>query len=92
MNGVNVIIVHAAQPIALNEKPIPVEIVIAEPLPDFFQGDDVSLALKVQDAFCDAEAQNLEEALVNSLPGATYDRLLAKMLLRKASHLRVINK
>lgn len=91
MTSVTVINIHAAQPIGDNHV-TPVEIVIIETLPDLFQGDDVSLALKAQDAFCDAEAQNLEEALVNSLPGATYDRLLAKMMLRKASHLRVINK
>lgn len=32
------------------------------------------------------QARDLEEALHNSLPGGTYDRLLGLMLKRKASH------
>lgn len=45
----------------------------------------------VEDAavFFNREADTLEAALYRSLPGGTYDRLLGKMLSRKASHFRV---
>jgi hypothetical protein len=36
--------------------------------------------------FADNQAQVLEDALYDSLPGATYDRLLGRMLARKSSH------
>jgi hypothetical protein len=42
-----------------------------------------------QAAFMDGQAVKLEAALHGSLPGGTYDRLLATMLERKAGHLRV---
>lgn len=40
-----------------------------------------------QASFLDLEATQLEKALVNILPGGTYDRLLTKMLERKHSQL-----
>ena len=43
-------------------------------------------SLEVAATLYDKEAESLEEALYNSLPGGTYDRLVSKMLLRKASH------
>lgn len=46
--------------------------------------------LEEQDAFCGEEAKELEEALLHTLPGATYDRLLVFMLQRKTSHFRVL--
>lgn len=42
-----------------------------------------------QPAIHDREAEKLETALVNILPGGTYDRLLTKMLERKHSQLIV---
>ena len=40
-------------------------------------------------SYLDLEAVQLESALVNILPGGTYDRLLTKMLERKHSQLIV---
>lgn len=39
--------------------------------------------------FFDEQARQIEEALHHSLPGGTYDRLLGRMLARKATHFRV---
>jgi hypothetical protein len=72
--------IHAAQP--GGAPVVPVQIQISEQIPDFTE-------LAHQDVFCDNEAKGLEEALINALPGATYDRLFAAMCARKASHLRV---
>lgn len=41
--------------------------------------------------FYDQQAQMLFDALSNSLPGGTLDRLLGKMLAYKASHFRVLS-
>jgi hypothetical protein len=72
--------IHAAQP---GSAPVVhVEIQIVEAIPDFKE-------LEIQDAHCNNEAKALEEALINALPGSTYDRLFAAMCARKASHLRV---
>jgi len=43
----------------------------------------------VQREVYDAQAQELEEALYASLPGGTYNRLLARLLERKAGLLRI---
>jgi len=40
-------------------------------------------------AWYDEQARMIEEGLYESLPGGTYDRLLGRMLARKASHFRV---
>jgi len=40
-------------------------------------------------ALHDGDALRLEEALYTSLPGGTYDALLRRMLLRRASFFRV---
>jgi hypothetical protein len=37
----------------------------------------------------DSQAEAIETALHDSLPGGTYDRLLGRMLERKATHFRV---
>lgn len=42
-----------------------------------------------QDKVFDVHAHLLENALYQSLPGGIYDRLLGKMLERKATHFRV---
>lgn len=59
-----------------------VAIIIQEELPAFAE-------LGQQDEYCRLQAQRLEGILIDTLPGATYDQLLAAMLLRKASHFRV---
>jgi len=53
---------------------------ISEPTPNF------STPME-QHAFFLAKAEELENVLCNSLPAGLYDRLLASMLRRKASHL-----
>lgn len=45
--------------------------------------------LAVWGIYFDEQAEAIELALHGSLPGGTYDRLLGRMLLRKASHFRV---
>lgn len=39
--------------------------------------------------YYDQQAQEIEEALYRSLPGGTYDRLVGRLLARKATHFRV---
>lgn len=46
-------------------------------------------SLEEWDASCDEQARRIEQALVVSLPGGVYDRLLIRLLTRKASHFRV---
>jgi hypothetical protein len=41
------------------------------------------------DAYFDGQAGLVDAVLVQSLPGGVYDRLLGRMLARKASHFRV---
>ena len=43
-------------------------------------------SLKESDKLFELEATALENILINTLPGGTYDRLLGKMLQRKSSH------
>lgn len=57
---------------------------IVEALPDLYES-----GLDAAAAHFDQQAEELEVALVNCLPGGTYDRLLGRMLARKASHFRV---
>lgn len=68
-----------------SDKPVePVTIVIAEAPPpsDFWTADGQ------RDEF-NRDAEALANALFGSLPGATFDALLVRMLERKASSLRV---
>lgn len=55
-----------------------------------FPGGIVSLGFA--DAIFSKEAEALESALYGALPGGTYDRLLGKMLERKATHFVVAHK
>lgn len=57
---------------------------ITEPLPE---GD--TRTLKQWAEYYDEYALRLEGLLINSLPGGLYDRLLGRMLERKATHFRV---
>lgn len=76
--------VHKAEPIGSQVVPS-VTVAITEPLPA--RDDKVSLARAALLYAMDAAI--VEEALHQSLPGGTYDRVLIEMLQRKASHLRV---
>ena len=64
-----------------------VKILITEELPRFSYQTPIET---VGDQF-DKQAQLLFNALTNSLPGGTLDRLLGKMLERKASHFHVLS-
>lgn len=77
------ILVAKAQPTAITHPAPDVTIQICAALPDFH------VELDVWDAFCDREAETIEDALISALPGGVYDRLLGLMLKRKASHFRV---
>ena len=50
---------------------------------------DFRSGLAVWGIYFDEQAEAMELALHGSLPGGTYDRLLGRMLERKASHLRL---
>ena len=63
----------------------PVWIRITEKMPAFEDLDALGI-------YFDEQAMALEQALINSLPGGVYDRLLGRMLTRKATHFRVIRK
>lgn len=77
-----VLSVHKAMP-ALKAEPVQdLAVSIKEEIPDFKE-------LGTQDDFTLHEAKCLESALYNTLPGATYDRLLCEMLKRKVTHFRV---
>ena len=74
--------VHKAHSVFDAEKVESVCLIVGDTLPSFDK-------LVEQDIFTDREAKHIEEVLYNSLPGATYDRLIGHMLERKASHFRV---
>lgn len=80
------IFAYRAQPIG-DQVIEPVRIVIEEqmPSPDRMVGTTAEILAKLDGTF-QTQAQNLEIALYNSLPGGTYDRLLGEILKRKASH------
>ncbi len=59
---------------------------IEQELPEFRRDSDTLTLLAIQ---YDQDAEAIEFALIESLPGGTYDRLLGRMLGRKASHFRV---
>ena len=62
--------------------PAPVHIEVRARVPEF---EDIAKA----GVFYDSEAAILEDVLYSTLPGGTYDRLLARMLARKSTHFRV---
>jgi hypothetical protein len=76
------VIVSKADP-AYTEKPVAdmrIEIIGAQP--DYESLDEAA-------RYYDNQARQIEEALHRSLPGGTYDRLVGRMLARKATHFRV---
>lgn len=79
----NTIIVYKADPIS--EEETAAEIRITAAMPDFNAGETRTEAA---DRYM-RDAELLDATLHASLPGGTYDRLLAVMLKRKASYLAV---
>lgn len=77
----NIIISKASETYSV-EKVEPVIIVIAQILPEFTEEFTI-------DYFTTKEAKKLEEALHQSLPGATYNRLYKAMVERMLSNLIV---
>lgn len=74
------------------DKPTPdTHIHITGELPDIPYDGSTPLGpyLAAMAAHYDEQARQLEEVLIRTLPGGTYDRLLGRMLARKASHFRV---
>jgi hypothetical protein len=64
-----------------------VTIIIDEKIPKIdFKNDDWRHKYNI---FYDKEAEELFQVLINSLPGATIDRLLIKLLQQRASLFRV---
>jgi hypothetical protein len=53
--------------------------------------DTIGKGLGELDRVFEEDANTLFEALRNSLPGGTFDRLLSRMLTEKASHFVVSN-
>ena len=74
--------IFKAKDIAPSARTESLTIIVDEPLPD----QDTLGGLEV---LYECEANQLEEALHNTLPGGVYDRLLANML-RKAGGMSVI--
>ncbi len=72
------IILYKAQPIG-DKSPKDIEILIKGSFPTFE-------TISKSDKLFNDEAVSLETTLHNTLPGGTYDRLLQKMLERRASH------
>ena len=79
--GDNILLIHKAQAIGTETVRTTV-IQISESLPSYE-------TLEMVDSHYNAQAWAIEAALIESLPGGTYDRLLGRMLERKASHFRV---
>ncbi len=78
------IVLSKADPISSGEAVPAATIYITAQLPPLGERSGAQL-----DLFFDTQAGCLERTLSIALPGGTYDRLLARMLDRKASHLRV---
>ena len=76
-----VVIVHKAEPFP-GQAIGNCHICITDPSPEYERGDDWA----VLEAQFEDDAAALENALRNHLPGGTYDRLLGRMLVHKASH------
>ena len=71
-----------AQPIVKSEPVEDVEIAISVEIPDVPSLDEADKVYSYQ-------AEKLEQILIDTLPGGTYDRLLGFMLARKASYFKV---
>lgn len=76
------VIVSKADPAYLGIPIIDMCIEIVGALPEF---DDLADAIR----YYDGQAQQIEETLHRALPGGVYDRLVGRMLTRKASHFRI---
>lgn len=63
-----------------------VTITITETMPDLPLGTPGPEYLATYAAMFDSDAQKLADVLARVLPGGTLDRLVAKLLLVKASH------
>lgn len=73
--------VHKAQPIGHVDQPESVYVSIHETIPD--------MEPAAKRATFEGDAARLADALFDALPGGTIDQLLAEMLSRRASLLRV---
>ena len=76
--------IHKAQ--GISEPITDAVITIRDEIPDFSREAD---CLRKLELYADADAAELEDLLINMLPGATYDRLLGRMLARKSTHFAV---
>lgn len=74
-------IISKAAPVGNNKTP-DTTIEISAPLPEFD-------SIHENAEFFDREAESIFKHLTHSLPGGTLDRLIAKLLLYKATHFRV---
>lgn len=63
-----------------------ITIEISDECPSFCDIPPANNWVERSENFFMEQARDLEEALYNSLPGGTYDRLLGLMLKRRASH------
>lgn len=73
------IIVHKAQRHFKGASTEDLSIQATEEIPELGSLDGIA-------GFAGAEAAEIERALYDTLPGATYDRLLGFMLARKSTH------
>lgn len=76
----DIVTTFKAQPIGRDA--VPALIIKAELAIPYNSGEPLAYV----DERYEAEGRKLEEALLHHLPGGVYDRLLAAMLRRKASH------
>ena len=81
------ITVCKADPIDDGEGPLDTHIHIADRIPAAHHGESFDLAQ--WESFLESQAGAIERVLHASLPGGVYDRLLGRMLARKASSYRV---
>lgn len=73
--------VYKASPVGDNQVIENLLINIEVPIPDS--------TIEKGDGLMENDATELTEALYNSLPGGTFDRILIKMLQHRTSHLHV---
>lgn len=78
--------VHRAQPVGQQSIPR-TTIVVDETMPDVSSADRLRAMVDIMDE----DAQAIADALFNSLPGGTLDRLTVLFLQRKISHF-VVNR
>jgi len=79
----NVVRVYKAQPVG--RIAVPDLCIVAIVATDTFPSDEGQDRLRTSGERHDAMAIQIEDALHSSLPGGTYDRIMTKMLQRKAS-------